>query len=132
MMTKFASLALLMAVLSACQGDETVRDYGGIGKIWTLQELSGKKFTASAMLAFTQAGKIAGDAPCNSYSATMSAPYPWFEAGPIAATKRACPNLREETAFFHALSKVTLSEVLADTLVLSNPDGLEMVFKASE
>jgi len=42
----------------------------------------------------------------------------------------ACEKLNEETAFFSALSEMTLSEALGGTLILSNPDGREMVFQA--
>ncbi|MGJ8615214.1 MAG: META domain-containing protein [Sulfitobacter sp.] len=124
-----ASLISLL-LLAACQKDESVRAYGAADKEWRLIELAGKPFNAKATLTFPETGRIAGMAPCNSYGGTMTVPYPWFEAGAIAATKRACPDLAAETAFFSALGAATLSEVLGDTLILSNPDGLSMVFKS--
>ncbi|AXI45068.1 META domain-containing protein [Sulfitobacter sp. SK012] len=129
---KFAAALISAAVLGACQGDETVRAYGADDQIWTLTELNGEPFNAKATLLFPEPGSIAGDAPCNSYTATMSAPYPWFEAGPIAATRRACPDLATESVFLAALSAASLSEVAGDTLILSNPDGLSMVFTATD
>ena len=126
-----ATLAAI-ALITGCQGDETLRAYGAADRIWTLKELNGAPFTASATLTFPQVGEIAGVAPCNGYSATMTAPYPWFEAGPIAATRRSCPDLAAETAFLKALTEATLAEVADDTLILSNPDGLTMVFGASD
>ena len=81
---------------------------------------------------FPSKGKIAGKAPCNSYSATMTDPYPWFEIGPIAATRMACPALDAETTFFNALASMSQSEILGGTLILRNDAGAEMVFKASE
>ena len=77
----------------------------------------------------TQTGKISGQAPCNRYFATQSTPYPWFEAGPIGATRMACASLSADTVFFTALSDMTLAEVVGDTLILSNDKGREMVFQ---
>ncbi|KEJ91010.1 META domain-containing protein [Sulfitobacter donghicola] len=123
---------LILASLSACRADESVRAYGGADQVWTLKELNGASFPATATLTFPKAGEIAGQGPCNRYFGALSAPYPWFKAGPIGSTRMACPNLPAETAFLKALEAATISEVAGDTLVLSNTDGLEMVFKASE
>ena len=122
-------LALLLA-LPACRNDESVRAYGAADKEWRLVELAGNPFDATATLTFPEPGRIAGAGPCNTFSASMTVPYPWFEVGSIAATKRACPDLPSETAFFVALEQATLSEVLGNTLILSNTDGLSMVFTA--
>ena len=128
---KVLALAALAALsLAACRGDETVRAYGAADQVWTLSEIDGTPFDASATLTFPDAGRIAGAAPCNRYSADMTVPYPWFEAGPIAATRRACPELAAETAFLTALGQATLAEVAGETLILSNPEGLNMVFRS--
>ena len=47
----------------------------------------------------------------------------------VAATKRACPDLAAENAYFTALQSMTLSEVLGNVLILSNDAGDEMVFR---
>lgn len=88
-------------------------------------------FPAHATITFPKQGQIAGTAPCHSYSATQTAPYPWVEAGPILATKRACPDLDAETNFFAALSQASISEVSGDTFLLSDNNGHEMVFTAA-
>ena len=119
-----------LATLPACQADETVRAYGGAEKIWLLQKIDGAAFPARATLSFPDKGKLAGTAPCNRYFGTMNVPYPWFDASQIGATKMACPNLAAENLFFAALTEMTLSEVLGDTLLLSNDKGRAMVFKA--
>jgi heat shock protein HslJ len=62
----------------------------------------------------------------------MSVPYPWFEVGPILSTKMACPELTAEMQFFRALNAMTLSEVLDKTLILSTPEGREMLFTADD
>lgn len=126
------TMALVVASLAACRADETVRAYGGADRVWTLKLLNGANFPARATLTFPKAGEIAGEGPCNRYFGAMKVPYPWFEAGPIGSTRMACPEMAAETAFLAALEAATLSEVAGDTLMLSNTDGLEMVFKASE
>jgi len=126
-------LALILAALlsqSACFDDETLRAYGAADKVWRVTELNNAPFNAIATLTFPEAGRIAGQAPCNAYFAEMSVPYPWFEAGPIGASKRACPDLAAEGAFFDALRSATLSEVLGNTMVLSTDAGPLLVFTA--
>ena len=80
-----------------------------------------------ATLRFPEAGTIAGEAPCNSYSARMVAPYPWFETGVVTTTERTCADQDQERAFFEALAGATQSEVLDTTLILSG-NGIEMIF----
>jgi heat shock protein HslJ len=123
-------LIILLALLGACREDESVRAYGGADKEWHLVELNTQPFTAKATLTFPEEGRIAGNAPCNSYTGSMTVPYPWFEADAIAATKRACPDLVAESAYFEALGAATLSEILGNVMILSNTDGLSMVFEA--
>lgn len=131
-MTRHAVLLGALLAASACVGDETLRAYGAADRTWVLDSIDGQPFPARATVTFPEAGRIAGAAPCNRYSGAMTAPYPWFETGPLAATRMACPDLDAETAFFAALGAMTQSEVLGDTLILSTEDGREMLFKAAE
>ncbi|MDU8943911.1 META domain-containing protein [Ovoidimarina sediminis] len=115
--------------LAACAGDETISGYADRDATYLLSDLFGEPFDATATISFPEEGQIAGTGPCNAYSAAQSAPYPWFEPGPIAATRRACPDLSAEAAFLAALETMTLSEVTGDVLILSDEDGREMVFR---
>ncbi|QBF30019.1 META domain-containing protein [Thalassococcus sp. S3] len=123
---------LLTLLIASCQPDETVRGHGAGDRIWVLQELNGAPFTPRATLQFPERGRMTGDAPCNRYSTGMTMPYPWFEVGPIAATKRGCPDLDAEVAFFDALRSMTLVEVVNQTMILTNETGGEMLFTTSE
>ena len=123
---------LVFTLAAGCARDETVGAYGAADKIWVLSEIDGQLFPAEATLTFPGPGRIAGQAPCNRYFADMAAPYPWFETGPIASTRRICPDDAAERAYFEALSAMTLSEVLGDTLILSTEDGRSMVFTAGD
>jgi len=122
------SALLLAGLIPACEADETVARYGAGGVTWTLVELDGAPFEARVTLDFAERGPISGQAPCNSFTTTNLVPYPWFEIGPIAATKRACPDLLAEALFFEAFSAMTQSEVQPYTLFLRNDAGQEMKF----
>jgi heat shock protein HslJ len=127
-------LALLVAFfgLSQCKADESVAGYGAADRVWVLTEIDGAPFTARATLTFPERGQVAGQAPCNTYSGVMVTPYPWFDLGQVAATRMACPDLKAEARFFETLTEMTLSEVSGDVLILSTPDGRQMVFKSAE
>ncbi len=118
--------------LTNCWQDETVASYGAKEVVWQLVELDGKPYDAHATLSFADEGQLAGQAPCNTYFGEQSAPYPWFMAENIGATRKACPDLAAETAYFEALAAMTLSEVSEETLFLSNDAGREMVFEAQK
>lgn len=131
-MKALVALALLVTAMSACRADETMRAYGGPDRIWTLKLLNNAPFPANATLTFPKADEIAGNGPCNRYFGALKASYPGFNAGPIGSTRMACPETAAETAFLAALEAATASEVQDETLTLSNANGLEMVFKASD
>lgn len=128
-----ALLAIVaLSGLTECGADETVSGYGAADIKWQLVELDGTSFEARATLQFPEEGKIAGDAPCNRYFGAQTAPYPWFKAEKIGATRTACLDLDQETQFLEALGSMTLAEVAGDLLLLSNDVGREMLFRAPE
>lgn len=120
----------LMTWLAPYFADETISGYADPTATYALQEVNGTPATIRATITFPQEGKVAGSGPCNQYTAEQSAPYPWFELGPIAATRRACPDLAAESAYFALLPTMSLIEVSGTVLILSNPDGGMMVFRA--
>lgn len=128
---RFALVAFVLLITS-CRADETLRAYGAADRVWTLTELDGAPFTARATLEFPEDDRITGQAPCNRYFSVNSVPYPWFKAGPIGSTKMACPDMVTEAQFFAALGVMTLSEVAGNVLILSTPEGREMVFKSDD
>lgn len=123
-------LALLLPLLLGYCADETLTGYGAQGQEFVLQSINDADFPARATITFPEEGRIAGQGPCNSFTASQEVPYPWFKAGPIAATKRACPELDAEALFFTTLSQMTLSEVSGPNLILSTAEGEKMVFRA--
>ena len=117
-------------LVAAC-ADETISGYADPTATYRLVELNGARFPANATISFPEPGQARGQAPCNTWFATQSAPYPWIDLGPIAATKRACADLNAEQAFFEALSQASLAEVSGTFLILTQEDGQEMVFQAN-
>jgi heat shock protein HslJ len=128
-MKSLATLALLLASLSACTADSP---YNSPDTIWTLKELGNSPFPATATLTFPKVGEVAGAGPFNRYFGAMTATYPAFSAGPIGSTRIACPELAAEIAFLDALQSATASEVTENTLLLTNADGLRMLFKTTD
>jgi len=118
--------------ISACFEDETTSGYADPDAIYVLNEVNGAAFKARATINFPEEGKIAGAAPCNTFSGNQEVPYPWFEAREIAMTKRACAELDAEQLFFRTLGEMTLVEVSGPALVLTNEAGGEMVFTIQE
>ena len=127
---KFARIPLLAAagLLAGCAGEQSRAAFVDPGATYRLQEISGEPFRARATLRFSPDGSVRGQAPCNSFAFRINAPYPWFEAGPIRSTRSICPQIREERAFFRALSGMSLAEVGGDVLLLQDDAGREMVF----
>ncbi len=121
---------MLALAITGCSQDETLTGYGAAAHGWQLSELNGARFTARATLEFPEPGELVGQAPCNRYFGTQNAPYPWFKAENIGATRMACPDLGQEQVFLQALTNMTQAEVQGQTLILSNEDGGEMVFTA--
>lgn len=121
---------ILGLTLPACQGDETLTAFAQDDHLFLLAEIDGLPFPARATIDISDPGTVSGTAPCNSYSASQTAPYPWFALGPIATTRRACAELELEARFLAALAAMTIAEVAGDTLILSHTDGSEMVFRS--
>jgi heat shock protein HslJ len=126
-----ALLLIAMSILGYWK-DETVSGHGGADATWLLHSIDGTPFPSRATLTFPEEGVIAGEAPCNRYSARQTVPYPWFAAERIISTKRACPDLDSETRFLRALGDMSLAEIAGSTLILSNDAGREMVFRAAD
>lgn len=87
------TLLTLLGGLVGCTPDETLTGYAPQGIEYRLTELDGAPFPAHATLSFGENGQISGQAPCNSYFSTVTAPYPWFGLDAIGATRRACSDL---------------------------------------
>jgi heat shock protein HslJ len=129
MLPLFLSAAVLLA---GYLQDETLSGFAQRDAVYVLEEIDGAPPPGQATIRFPATGAVTGEGPCNRYSAAQTAPYPWFAIGPIAATRRACPDLAFEAVFFEALTEMSLADALGPVLILSNDAGREMVFRAAQ
>ena len=128
-MLKPLSILCFSLALAGCFRDESVSAYAP--GIWRLHHTGTVEIAAGTeiTLDLTTRAQISGQGPCNSYSAIQSAPYPWFDPGPIASTRASCPDLVAEQAYLNALADMTLAEVSGPVLILSNDAGDTLEFR---
>ena len=126
------TIFLLAAVLglSECNKDETISAFVPDGKTWYAISMKARPFTSELFIEFPEEGVIRGQGPCNSFSATQTEPYPWFNAENIVATKASCPDIQEEQIFFIRLRMVTEIEVAGSVMIMTDKDGDEIVFES--
>jgi len=117
-------LAAFALLLGACT-DETIAGYAP-DTVWHLSELDGQPVTARVTFELTP-GKVSGQAPCNGFWASQTAPAPWFQTGPIVTTKRACPDLALEQRFLKALAAARLAEASQNTLILADANNIPLM-----
>ncbi|MEO0343788.1 MAG: META domain-containing protein [Pseudomonadota bacterium] len=125
-------LAVLVALvaLAACGKDETIAGRTTPQTVWTLVEMDEDAISATFTIQFDVEGASFGQADCNRFNTTQTAPYPWIEFGPIAATKALCANSDIEQRFFAALGNAETVEIAGDTLLISGPQTI-LTFKSN-
>lgn len=99
---------------------------------WVLESQDGTVVDFDVTLRFENAERITGQAPCNTYSASFDGSMEQFTIGPILATRRACPALTQETAYFEALSGMTSAALTDSTLELTGPSATALLFTPAD
>ena len=122
-------MVTVLTTLCACQPLPLEMSFEASSRIWTLVEIDGEPFRATATLRFGKGNRINGRAPCNRYFAKQSGTYPSFSIGPVGITRRACPDLASEAKFLHAIERADTAAIEEGLLVLTGPEGLKLVFK---
>lgn len=120
---------------------KTVKGCGGgilpptelAGTNWTFVSIGGVPVAADrpAALAF-EGDRLSGSAGCNRFSGGYSLAGSTLTAGPLMATKMACPGagMTQENAFFALMrGPVSLSFPTDGTLILTGGDGQTAVLK---
>lgn len=129
MRSPFLSLPVLI-LLAGCFGDEGLTGYAP-GQWRLVQVSTGTLGTAGppVTLDLSVRGQIAGQGPCNAYCAAQTAPYPWFDPGPIAHPGADCPDMAAEQTYLTTLSNMQLAEVSGPVLILSNEAGETLEYR---
>ncbi len=122
---------LTLVALTSCQSDETISGYIDPESAFTLIEMDDTPFDGRATIQFPRFGTVSGMAPCNTYGARQTAPYPWFKLTELISTETACEDLVAELRYFNVLTNMTLAEVSGPNLILSNDAGQRLVFLAA-
>lgn len=120
---------------------KTVKGCGGAilppselaGTSWTFVSIGGVAVAPDrpTSLAF-EAGRLSGSAGCNRFSGRWSREGATLTAGPLMATRMACPGaaMEQESAFFALLRAPVRVEFPSDgTLVLTGEDGRTAVLR---
>ncbi|HHL20009.1 MAG TPA: META domain-containing protein [Aliiroseovarius sp.] len=128
-MRAISALALAPLLLAACQQDESIAAFLPEGSTWQLAELAGTPFAGRAEISFGPHGTVRGRAPCNSFRASQTAPYPWVEITDLVTARTTCGQIGQERAFLSALGQAAFAEVAGEVLILTSEEGREMVFR---
>ena len=104
------------------------------GTSWVLATLNGQPAQSNTTLMFEPGGRMGGDAPCNRYFGSFAqGAGVALTFSQIGATRRACPALSEEGAYFQALEQTTEFRIgrEGDFLALFGPYERELATFAS-
>lgn len=120
-------LFALLVLAGPAAAQEDVRP-GPVEGRWALQRIGDAPFAARAELDLSEHGRIGGRGPCNGFSGHLTGDWPVMEIGPLRATRRACPELAQEHAFFKTLQSMRQGDVRDGVLILTDAAGLDMEF----
>lgn len=81
---------------------------------------------------FGGGGTVAGNGGCNTFNAPYTIDGTAIAIGPLVATRMACPDLEQETAYFTALESASVYRIVGDVLELrDDTDALQVSFTAT-
>lgn len=137
-LTSICMLGLLMSslMLTSCGSSD---NSGKTPKVsvkntsWILYQLNGNTLKSENDVTLNFSGsdnKVSGSAPCNNYTGTFNSSSGNLTFGPLASTKRMCPEMESETVFLNALQNTSSFKISGSELNLFDSGGkLLMIFK---
>lgn len=101
----------------------------------TLYELAGSEWSprnstnsnTGQFVQFKSGGELIGSGGCNNFFGNYDLNGTQLKIGPLASTKKACPNLREEQAFLKALQDSRRIEATHLSLMLFDEAGTKIL-----
>lgn len=126
-------------------GNKTTATFSGCGfyvippslhDIWALEKMNGENMAASKfekeipyIEINSSTGKFMGFAGCNRINGELFFEKSVLRFTKIATTRMACGPNNRENELLHSLESVTTYQVENSHLILTNPSGIELVFK---
>lgn len=131
MMRQLIILALLAGaalVVASCRSTPKL-----VGDSWEVISVGGAAVRTSAempqapMFRFSaDSGRVMGYGGCNQFTGTFTQSFDSVRIGPLAATKRMCPQIDLETRIFDAINRTTTVDRSDDVLRFMDGDSILM------
>jgi heat shock protein HslJ len=135
---KRTTIVLLVLILSALLAACGLAGGGAEleGTSWALVTINGQPPIAgrTPTLRFED-GSLGGNSSCNSFGGDYSVRGSQISFGEMFWTLMACPEggvMEQEQAYMQALGKIEQFELQEGMLVLSGPDGTELIYTLAE
>lgn len=132
-MKKLLALLLLLC-LTACDGELKMSDLAGK---WQLTSMNGQPAPTDirgglgVTLEIQEDGKFAGQSPINRYFGQINTQDKTFKTGPVGMTMMAGPPelMDAERDYFTVINDVRSVDIEGGQLILTGPDGKQLVFE---
>lgn len=127
------SLALLGALLASFVPAAAQADTGLAGSGWKLVSINGTDVLegSSITLEFGADGSLSGSGGCNGYGGSFTIDGDSFSVSGVMSTLMACADdavTAQEAAYFAALQAATGYSVSGEELIISDAEGMQLVF----
>ena len=122
-------LTIFLLLLGACSENLSETQ-------WVLTDIAGESvpLSGNAYLRFHENGNgsVEGSGGCNRFSGQYKVEGEKLHVGPLISTRMACPDMREERAFFDALQSADAYRLQTGELVLLRGGKPLLRFKAKQ
>jgi heat shock protein HslJ len=115
-------------LLAACQDAGAGLTSDAIARNWSLVRMNGADAPANVTMDLSEAGRAAGQAPCNRWFGGVEGSLPAFKLSAVGATRMACPEMEAEAAFLSALEAVREVRMEGERLILAGEGDLVLEF----
>jgi heat shock protein HslJ len=97
--------------------------------VYVLTHMDGRPVDVAFDMIASVEGRLSGQGPCNRWSVSQTADWPFVTLGAIQSTRMTCPDIVTETAILRHLPGMQRAEVdLYGALHLIGPDGARLSF----
>ena len=129
------SLILTIFCMYSCAETQQVLETTGrvqLDGTYTITTLNGDSVNGMTINFSGITKRVSGNGGCNQYFADYALNNLTLTIGDIGATKKACPNLDNETELFEALANVGSYNSVGKSLTLYSKDNNDVLIEATE